>query len=95
MYLIGKTGVGKSTLIANMASADIESGYGLAVIDPHGDLAEEILDAVPASRVNDVIYLNPSDLEYPVGIQPPGACRSRSAPPGSFGSHLDLQESLA
>src|SRR5262249_15878974 len=65
MYIVGKTGTGKSTFIENMASHDIESGYGVALIDPHGDLAEAILDSVPASRVNDVTYLKPSDLEYP------------------------------
>src|SRR5258707_302363 len=70
MYIVGKTGTGKSTLIETMASHDIEAGYGLALIDPHGDLAEEILDSVPAGRVNDVIYLNPADLEYPVAFNP-------------------------
>jgi DNA helicase HerA-like ATPase len=70
MYLIGKTGTGKSTLIQNMAIHDIESGYGLALIDPHGDLAEEILESIPANRVNDVIYFNPADLEYPIAFNP-------------------------
>src|SRR5262245_50533414 len=70
MLILGKTGTGKSTLIKNMASHDIEAGYGLVLIDPHGDLAEAILDAVPSSRVNDVIYLNPADLEYPLAFNP-------------------------
>src|SRR5579862_7254621 len=70
MYLVGKSGTGKSTLISNLASHDLQSGYGLALIDPHGDLAEEILDAVPAARINDVIYLNPADLEFPVAFNP-------------------------
>src|SRR5437870_2883787 len=70
MYLVGRTGTGKSTLIANMASHDIEAGYGVALIEPHGDLAEEILNSVPSSRINDVIFLNPSDLEYPVAFNP-------------------------
>ncbi len=70
MYVVGMTGTGKSTLICNMASHDIKSGYGLALIDPHGDLAEEILDSVPSSRVNDVIYLNAADLEYPLAFNP-------------------------
>lgn len=70
MYVVGKTGTGKSTLIANMASHDIAMGYGVALIDPHGDLAEELLDLVPASRVGDVIYLKPADLEYPVAFNP-------------------------
>src|SRR5438874_347831 len=63
MYFVGKTNTGKSTLIENMASHDIEAGYGVGLIDPHGDLAEAILDLVPKSRINDVVYLNPSDLE--------------------------------
>jgi hypothetical protein len=70
MYIVGKTGTGKSTLIENVASHDIEAGNGVALIDPHGDLAEEILDSVPSSRVNDVIYLKPSDLEYPIAFNP-------------------------
>jgi Type IV secretion-system coupling protein DNA-binding domain len=70
MYLVGKTGTGKSTLICNMAGHDIKMGYGLALIDPHGDLSEEILDSVPAGRISDIIYLNPADLEYPVAFNP-------------------------
>ena len=70
MYLIGKTGTGKSTLIQNMAAHDIEAGYGLALIDPHGDLAEEILELVPERRIKDVIYFNPADLEYPLAFNP-------------------------
>jgi hypothetical protein len=70
MYIVGKTGTGKSTLIENMASHDIEAGYGVALIDPHGDLAEQILDSVPSARFNDVMYLNPSDLEYPLAFNP-------------------------
>jgi len=68
--VIGKTGVGKSTLLQNMAISDIEQGNGLAVIDPHGDLAESILDYIPESRINDVIYFNPTDTEYPIGFNP-------------------------
>jgi hypothetical protein len=60
-YFIGKTGAGKSTLIANMVINDIKNGEGVAVIDPHGDLTEIILDYIPANRINDVIYLNPAD----------------------------------
>src|SRR5262249_44649322 len=70
LYLVGKTGAGKSTLICNMASHDIEAGYGLALIDPHGDLAEQILDSVPSTRIRDVIYFDPSDLEYPLAFNP-------------------------
>ncbi len=70
MYLVGKTGTGKSTLILNMAAHDIESGYGLALIDPHGDLAEGVLESVSERRIKDVIYFNPADLEYPVAFNP-------------------------
>jgi len=60
MYIIGKTGAGKSTLIANMVINDIRNGEGVAVIDPHGDLSEMILDYIPKRRMNDVIYLDPT-----------------------------------
>lgn len=68
MYMIGKTGMGKSTLLENMIIDDIARGYGVGVVDPHGDLAEKILDFVPPSRINDVIYINPADLDYPVAF---------------------------
>jgi Type IV secretion-system coupling protein DNA-binding domain len=70
MYLIGKTGTGKSTLILNMLVSDIRNGRGAALIDPHGDLAEEILNFIPKERIEDVIYFNPADLEYPVAFNP-------------------------
>ncbi|MBI2842147.1 MAG: type IV secretion system DNA-binding domain-containing protein [Armatimonadetes bacterium] len=70
MYVIGQTGTGKSTLIENMAISDILRGEGLALIDPHGDLAESLLDSVPEKRLEDVIYFNAADSEYPVGINP-------------------------
>src|SRR4030042_4355895 len=68
MYIIGKTGTGKSTLIQNMAISDINQGNGMCLIDPQGDLAEEILNFIPTHRINDVIYFNPSDLEYPIAF---------------------------
>lgn len=68
VYIIGKTGTGKSTLIKNMAVEDIRNGNGVAVIDPHGDLAEDILNFIPKSRANDVIYFNPADTERPTGL---------------------------
>jgi len=70
IYIIGKTGTGKSTLIENMAISDIKNGYGVALIDPHGDMAEEILDYVPKKRIKDVIYFNPADLENPIAFNP-------------------------
>ena len=69
-YIIGKTGAGKSTLIANMAINDIKNGEGVAVIDPHGDLTEIILDYIPSNRINDVIYLNPSDTSTMFHLNP-------------------------
>jgi hypothetical protein len=70
MYIIGKTGTGKSTLIENMVASDMKNDHGLALIDPHGDLAEDILHLVPKRRINDVIYFNPADLEYPIAFNP-------------------------
>ncbi len=70
MYIIGKTGTGKSTLIENLAISDIKRDNGLALIDPHGDLAEDILHFVPKRRIADVIYFNPADLEYPIAFNP-------------------------
>lgn len=68
VYLIGKTGVGKTTLIQNMLVQDIENGKGLALVDPHGDVAEAVLNAIPPHRINDVVYFNPSDVDYPVAF---------------------------
>lgn len=68
VYIIGKSGVGKSALIQNMAIQDIYDGKGICVIDPHGDLVEGILAQVPKNRADDVIYFNPSDTEYPIGL---------------------------
>jgi len=68
LYIIGQTGTGKSNLITNMAVADIKKGKGLAVLDPHGDLIENILGLVPQSRFEDVIFFDPGDLSRPIGI---------------------------
>ncbi|MBI5530925.1 MAG: type IV secretion system DNA-binding domain-containing protein [Candidatus Doudnabacteria bacterium] len=68
MYLIGKTGMGKTTLMENMVIQDIRNGHGVAFLDPHGDSVQRILDSIPSSRVNDVIYFNPADLDYPVAF---------------------------
>ena len=68
IYIIGKTGTGKSTLIANMAIDDMKKRRGLAVIDPHGDLSEILLDYVPSYRINDVCYLDPADREHPFAL---------------------------
>jgi len=68
MYLIGKTGMGKSTILENMIIDDIRAGHGVAVVDPHGDLAEKIIEFIPDDRIKDVIYFNPSDIEYPIAF---------------------------
>ncbi len=70
MYILGKTGTGKSTLLENMIISDMKAGNGIAVIDPHGDLAEDLLGFIPQSRIADTIYFNPSDLEYPMALNP-------------------------
>jgi hypothetical protein len=70
VYLVGKSGSGKSTALFNLAMHDICAGEGLAVIDPHGDLAEAIIDAMPPERTHEVCYLNVADTEFPVGFNP-------------------------
>jgi len=68
MYIIGKTGMGKSNMMENMAIQDIRNGEGVCYVDPHGEGAEKMLKAVPADRINDVIYFNPSDSEFPIAF---------------------------
>jgi CxxC-x17-CxxC domain-containing protein len=68
MYVVGKTGMGKSNLLENMAIQDIQNDKGVCVIDPHGEFADKMLKAVPSHRVNDVIYFNPADVEYPIAF---------------------------
>ncbi|HVM90869.1 MAG TPA: type IV secretion system DNA-binding domain-containing protein [Verrucomicrobiae bacterium] len=68
MYVIGKTGMGKTTLLETLIVSDINNGHGCCFVDPHGDIAEKLLDYIPANRINDVVYFNPSDIDYPVGF---------------------------
>ncbi|MBP7005583.1 type IV secretion system DNA-binding domain-containing protein [Patescibacteria group bacterium] len=68
MYLIGKTGMGKSTLMENMFLSDVYAGHGCCYIDPHGDGAEKLIDFIPKERINDVVYFNPADTAYPFGF---------------------------
>ena len=70
VYVIGKTGTGKSTLLERMALQDLERGNGFALIDPHGDLVERIADRVPPNRLLDVLYLNAADPTQPYGYNP-------------------------
>jgi len=67
-YVLGQTGTGKSTLLATMAIQDMEEGRGLSVLDPHGDLIEDLLSAVPKSRLEDVVVFDLADIEHPVGL---------------------------
>ena len=68
IHIIGQTGVGKSVLQENLAYQDMLDGRGFALVDPHGDLAEHLLEKVPKERVEDIIYFNPSDMDNPIGL---------------------------
>jgi Type IV secretion-system coupling protein DNA-binding domain len=68
LYIIGKSGAGKTTLLRNLILQDIKAGRGVGVIEPHGDLANDLLEHIPRNRIEDVVYFNPADMEYPVGI---------------------------
>ncbi|MEK7478477.1 MAG: type IV secretion system DNA-binding domain-containing protein [Patescibacteria group bacterium] len=70
MYLVGKTGAAKTTVMETMAIEDIKNGKGICFIDPHGDVAEKILKFIPEHRVNDVIYFNPQDINFPIAFNP-------------------------
>ena len=67
-YIIGQTGTGKSVLMQNMIAQDIRNGEGVAVIDPHGELIEKVLGLIPKERAEDVVYFNPGDTAYPMGL---------------------------
>lgn len=68
MYILGKSGTGKSVLLHNLITQNIKNGEGVCVIDPHGELAEEILELIPEDRTKDVIYFNPADPDYHIGF---------------------------
>jgi len=68
IYIIGKTGSGKTTLLRNLILQHIALGHGVGVIDPHGDLAEELLNHIPPKRANHLVYFNPGDVEFPIGL---------------------------
>ena len=70
LYVIGKTGTGKSTLLENLARQDIQCGRGLTLLDPHGDLVERLVDVVPKQRKSDLIYFNVPDIGHPLGFNP-------------------------
>lgn len=68
MYLVGKTGTGKSTLLETMAIQDIQKGFGVGVLDPHGETIDKLLNKIPENRIDDVVLFDPSDYEHPVGL---------------------------
>lgn len=70
LYIIGQTGVGKSAMLELLTISDINSPYGFAVVDPHGDYAMNVLKRIPESRIDDVIYFNPSDVDFPIAFNP-------------------------
>ncbi|MGA9450688.1 MAG: hypothetical protein WBW41_05000, partial [Verrucomicrobiia bacterium] len=73
LYAVGKSGTGKTTFLHNLIMQDICAGRGVGLIDPHGDLATELLHFIPSHRIEDVVYFNPSDMEYPIGFNLLGA----------------------
>ena len=80
LYVVGQTGTGKSTLLLNLIEQDLAAGEGIALLDPHGDLAEAVLAHVPKARTNDLVYINPADLERPIGFNPLAQVRADLKP---------------
>jgi hypothetical protein len=70
LYVVGKTGSGKSRLLQLLLISDILNGHGCCLLDPHGDLAQELLQFVPKDRIKDVVYVDPSDKDFPIGFNP-------------------------
>ena len=68
MYIIGKTGMGKSTLLENIAAQDLKNGNGICFIDPHGSAVDTLLNYIPENRIDDVVYFSPADTEYPISF---------------------------
>jgi hypothetical protein len=102
LYVVGQTGTGKSTLLLNLIRQDLMAGEGLALLDPHGDLAEDVLEHIPKSRTRDLVYINPADIERPIGFNPlasvppdlrpivaDGVAAFRHVWPDSWGPRLD------
>lgn len=68
VYAVGKTGMGKTAMLVNMAIQDIRAGNGIGFVDPHGEAAVKLLDFIPSNRINDVVYFNPVDIDYPIAF---------------------------
>jgi DNA helicase HerA-like ATPase len=83
LYVVGQTGTGKSTILLNLIRQDLAAGEGIALLDPHGDLADAVLPHIPRARTNDLVYINPADIERPIGFNPVGTslpnCRAAHA----------------
>ena len=75
IYIIGKTGSGKTTLLRNLIVQHIMLGHGVGVVDPHGDLAEELLNHIPPTRADHLVYFNPGDIEFPIGMNVIGSVK--------------------
>jgi hypothetical protein len=86
LYVVGGTGNGKTTMLEYSIVQDIQNGKGVAVIDPHGDMAKKLLKYIPADRIDDVIYLNPQDADYPIGIN------LLEVPSNLSGSELEMEK---
>ncbi len=80
LYIVGKTGMGKSTLLLNLLAADIAAGRGCCLVDPHGDLAEAVLLQIPSRRTNDVILFDAGDQRHPVAFNPLADCDPQARP---------------
>lgn len=88
MFVVGGTGSGKTTLLQYMIAQDIQNGKGVAVIDPHGDMAETLLQHIPEDRIGDVIYFNPDDISHPIGLN------LLELPEGISGDDLEREKDL-
>jgi hypothetical protein len=86
--VLEKTGVRKSTLLINMAISDIQTDNGLCIIDRHGDIAESILKYIPQERIDDVIYFNPGDADFPIAFNPCNT--SKPSPSGRIRAYSDV-----
>ncbi len=93
MYIIGKTGMGKTTLLLNMILNDIYGNEGVCFIDPHGDAVESLLDYIPSHRIDDVIYFNPDDVDYPVALNILGDCKEENL--GASRRHLAVSSLIS
>src|SRR5215210_4741279 len=80
MYILGKTGTGKSTLLETLIRQDLSRGHGLALLDPHGDLVEKVLSEMPQRRQADLIYFDATDADRPLGFNPLEAVTAQYRP---------------